>query len=94
MRIRAYFAGAVVVTGVALAGFSPAWAVDLVNTDSVPYDIVVEENGETFRFSIGPQTNLSGVCSACTVRLSNGKKADAEDNDTVTIRQGQPVVGG
>lgn len=72
----------------------PALAVDLVNTDDTAYDVTVEENGEVFRFTIAPRVVLSGVCSACTVRLGNGQTAAAEDNDTVTIAQGKTSIGG
>ncbi|GAB3445372.1 hypothetical protein [Insolitispirillum peregrinum] len=75
-------------------GGAPAWAVDLANTDTTPYQVVIEENGEHFRFTIAPRAVLSGICSDCSVLLNNGQSVNAEDNDLITIKNGQMSVGG
>lgn len=91
MRILAPALGLVVML---VAG--TAAAVDVVNGDTRPHAVQVEEWGETVVFTIAPGATLTNVCVACRVRLSDGASptVSAEDNDIVVIRDGVPRNGG
>lgn len=88
-----------VLAGVALlwtAAVGPAAAVDVVNGDTQPHAVEVEEWGETVRFVIAPGATLTSVCLVCRVRMGDGPGAAvmAEESDVVVIRDGVPRNGG
>lgn len=89
---------AVFLTAAAVLLSWPAAAVDVINADSHPHTVVVEEWGETLSFTIGPRTTLNNVCLICRVGVPSagggGPGINAEDNEVVVIRNGIPRVGG
>lgn len=84
----------VLATGAFLVAVPPAEAVDIINSDKAAHDLVVVESGEPMRFRIAPRATLTDVCSACRIQVGSKETTDAEDGDTVTIRDGRPEVGG
>jgi len=71
-----------------------ASAVDLINRDAQPHTIVLLQAGQPTRFVIAPHVSFRRVCTACTVEIDGTRRIDAEDSDSVTIREGVPQIGG
>lgn len=90
---------AVVIGGFVIGGLvclisAPAGAVDLVNRDGTPHQVILIEAGQPNPFTMAGHSALKRVCTACTVEIDGSGRIDAEDADTVVIRNGTPVIGG
>ncbi len=72
----------------------PAGAVDLVNRDIIAHQVLLLQAGQPHRFMIAGHSTFRRVCAACVVEIDSQGRIDAEDNDTVTILDGQPKIGG
>lgn len=75
-------------------GSLPAGAVDLINRDAAAHNVTLIQAGQPTRFVIGPHVTFHRVCNACTVDIDGTQRIDAEDNDSVTIHNGVPQIGG
>ncbi|TAL03748.1 MAG: hypothetical protein EPO08_03405 [Rhodospirillaceae bacterium] len=70
-----------------------AWAVDVVNTDKVPREIVINDSdGQSKMLTLSPRGKLSDVCDSCVV-LSGNTSAEAAGKTTVRIEGGNVVTG-
>jgi hypothetical protein len=76
-----------------LVAVAPAHAVDLVNRDKVPREVVVNGNdGESTVMTLKPQEKVTGVCKACVI-LSGRTSVEATGNVTVMVEDGKASIG-
>lgn len=76
----------------ALLAGAPAQAVDVINRDKVPRDIVVNySEGESTERTLQPQEKVANICGACVI-LSGDTSAEATGNQTILIQNGKAKV--
>jgi len=67
-----------------LAATNEAQAVDLVNSDSVPREVVVNKaDGASDVITLAPRQKVNGICESCVVLLD---KSSVEATGSVTVR--------
>ena len=70
-----------------------AWAVDVVNADKVPREIVINDsNGQSKIVTVPPREKLSSVCESCVV-LSGNTSVEVTGKVIVKVENGQ-ISGG
>ncbi len=76
-----------------LAMTTAAWAVDVVNRDKIPREIVLNlPDGNYKTLTVKPQEKATGVCAECVV-LYGRTSAEATGNDVVQIEGGKVSIG-
>jgi hypothetical protein len=84
--------GAVVLVVLAVSGGS-AQAVDVVNRDKVPREIVVNSSdGRSTLVTVPPRETVAAVCDACVI-LSGDTSVEASGGVTVRIEGGKVSIG-
>ena len=85
-------AGAVIAMS-ALLACPPAEAVDIINRDKEPREIVVNtSDGDSIVRTLKPQEKVANVCTACVI-LTGTTSVEVSGNDTVMIEGGKVSVG-
>ncbi|MEL0019977.1 MAG: hypothetical protein VW709_08865 [Rickettsiales bacterium] len=81
----------VVLGGLALAGMvaANAQAVDVVNEDQVPYEIVVQDDNGLRVLEISPGQSLKNICVSCALTIPTDEPLEAQDKDIVLIKDGK-----
>jgi hypothetical protein len=84
---------ALAVAVVAVGGGSPARAVDVVNRDKVPRQVVVNSSdGQSQVLTVPAREKVGGVCSDCVVLLGN-TSVEAKGAMTVMVEGGKVSIG-
>src|SRR4051812_28413605 len=82
--------------GIALSAMfacAPARAVDIVNRDKVPREIVVNDSdGESSTRTLKPQEKVANACTACVI-LTGSTSVEANGDVTVMIEGGKVSIG-
>ena len=74
------------------APLSTSLAVDIVNDDETPYEVLVTDGSDTLTIPIGPGATAFDVCISCTVEIDGANAVAAEDVDVVRIRDGLLIL--
>ena len=82
-------------TGIAVTAMlasAPVWAVDVINRDKVPREIVVNSSdGDSSVRTLKPQEKVANVCTSCVV-LTGNTSVEASGNDTVMVEGGKVSI--
>jgi hypothetical protein len=90
MMLRMGFAGALLAGCIAAA--SPSHAVDVVNSDRVARDIVVNDSdGESKALTLQPDAKIANVCQSCVI-LAGNSSVEANGNDLVKITKSNIAI--
>ena len=85
MKIIATFAA---VAALFVAPLSTALAVDIVNDDEMPYEVLVTSGGTTTAIDIEAEATTGDVCDSCSLEIEGEEPISAEGKDVVRIRDG------
>jgi hypothetical protein len=82
----------VVTIGILLLTTSQALAVDLVNKDNKPYQVVVTSASGTITVLIQPSSVAENICSeVCQIRVKNVGTVEAAYNTSIKIEDGKLI---
>lgn len=71
----------------------PASAVDVVNRDKVPREVVINaSDGESKVLTLAPRQEVANVCMACVI-LAGDTSVEAEGRTTVKVEGGRVSIG-
>lgn len=68
---------------------APAFAVDVVNDDTVDHTITAVVNDQKVEIKIPAGKYSNGVCDECRLTLPSGEKFDAGEDAVVLIKKGK-----
>ena len=74
------------------APLSTSLAVDIINDDETPYEVLVTDGSDTLAVPIEPGATVVDVCTSCTVEIDGADAVTAEDVDVVRIRDGSLIL--
>ena len=87
-KMKRSFITAAMLTAAVLA-FGPALAVDVINEDAEPYDLIVNDAGQEKQLTIESGATLSEVCVKCSLEMDTGDVIEADEGDVVVIKDGK-----